>query len=191
MDRDLSAMKFHPCCLLLAVALPAFAHSENVCPAAKESVLVNIPGYEPESNAGRPKAVTALEQCMKQYPICLLLKDGKVVGGAGEAQVRVVRESVVFAFVQHLRTRSRSYCAFASLQPDVGGEASWSYRTFTPDGGWIGEELTDPSARPKTSRQVLGMLSKNFALFQVKMRDLLAGGQHRDGDYGFRTGEQP
>lgn len=184
-------MKLYAGCLLVVAALPAFAHSEEVCPVAKASVLVNVPGYDWEPNAVQPKTVAALERCMNQYPICLLLNDGKVVGGAGEAQVRVTRETVVFAFVQHLRTRSRSYCAFASLQPEVGGDASWSYRTFTPDGGWIGEELADPSIRPKTSRQMFSMLSKNFELFQLKMRELLAAEQRRDGDYGYRIGEQP
>jgi hypothetical protein len=182
-------MKLSAICLLCVAGLPVLAQSKSVCAMSKESILINIPGYEREPGAVQPKTIAAFQRCVKRYPICLLLNDGKIVAGAAEAQVRVMQELIVFASVQHLRTQSHSYCAFASLQADVGGSASWTYRTFTPNGGWIGEDLADPSTGPKTSGQVFSMLSKNFKLFQKKMRELLAA--ERGEDYGYRVGEQP
>ena len=184
-------MKYLACSLLLATGLPAFGHSKDVCPEAKDAVRVNIPGYDREPNAVQPRTIAALDRCIKQYPICLLLNDGKIVSGSSEAQVRVVREAVVFAFVQHLRTPSRSYCASASLLPEVGGDVFWSYRTFTPNGGWIGEEVDDSSTRPKTSGQVFRMLHKNFELFKLEMAKAIAAERDSEGDYGYRNGETP
>lgn len=184
-------MKLSAICLLLLAALPGSAHSKARCPEVQKSVLINIPGYEHQPGAVQPKAVALLEQCMQQSAICLLLTDGTIAAGEREAQVRVVQESVVFAFVQHLRTHSRSYCAFASLVPEVGGDVFWTYRTFTPNGGWIGEDLADQSTRPKTSRQMFSMLSKNFKRFLIKMRELQAAEHAPRESYGYRPGERP
>lgn len=184
-------MKPHVKIVLCAAMLPGLAQSHSACPEAINSVLINIPGYQVEPGSRQPKQVHAVERCMRRHPICLLLKDGKVVSGADEGHVRVMGESVVFAFVQHLRSSSRQYCASASLQPEIGGAAFWAYRTFTPNGGWIGEELEDGSTRAKTSSQVFDMLWKNFALFQVKMRERLTDGDHREEMYGYHAGELP
>ena len=184
-------MRFLTCSLLSLAALPAFAHADGNCPAAKESAVVNFPGFDSERDAVQPKHIAALQRCMDKYPICLLLSDGKIVRGASEAQVRVTRKAVVFAFVQHLRTPSRSYCAFATLVPEVGGDRFWSYRTFTPNGGWIGEEVDDQSTHPKTSGETFQMLSKNFKLYHVTLASLLESENRRPEDYGYRIGEKP
>jgi hypothetical protein len=161
------------------------------CIVASDAVRVNVPGYDNELGAKQPPTLAAIDKCLRRHRVCLLLESGKVVAGKSEAEVSVSTKSVIFGVVQTLRTKSRAYCAYATLVPEIGGDMFWAYRTFTPDGGWIGEEINDQSTKPKSSRELYERLAENFQLFQAKMRVLLAQPSFEDGEYGYRKGEEP
>ena len=184
-------MKLAASFLVFATYSLSFAAEPLPCIVASDGVRISVPGYNNELGAKQPPTLAAIDKCLRSHRVCLLLESGKVIAGNSEAEVSVSTKSVVFGVVQTLRTKSRAYCAFATLVPETGEDRFWSYRTFTPDGGWIGEEIDDQSTKPKSSRELYKKLDENFQAFLAELRRLLSNPSFKDGHYGYRKGEEP
>ena len=184
-------MKYAACILLVMWITTVSAAESLPCVVALDGIRGNVPGYINEPGAKQPRSHVAIYACVRLHRVCLLLQGGKVVSGDSASAVSVKTKSIIFGVTQTLRTKSRPYCIFAGLYPEVGGDKFWAYRTFTPDGTWIGEEIDDQSTKPKSSQELYAKLSENFQAFQVKMHQLLSEPSFRDGENGYRKGEEP
>ncbi len=53
------------------------------------------------------------------------------------------------------------------------------------------EEMPDEPGLPKTSTQFFQKTSQSFQLFLTRIRETLAEPSFKDGEYGYRVGEEP
>jgi len=163
------------------------------CVVATYNIVSSLDSYSEE--VAQKKPFPQIAKCLRTNSICLLLRGGKVVVAETWEEVPTSSQNVIFAADQTRRTVNRRYCTTATLVPEIGGTYFWAYRTFLPNGGWIGEnldgELIDPSDKPKTPKQVSRWTSRAFEVFLKHLAETLASPNFVDGDGGLRRGDRP
>lgn len=180
----------------LAVCMPAYPATQFPCVVALDTILVNIDGYTGEVRqklaAGKiVQPYSAITQCIRTHGICLLLAGKKVISAKRRTDVNVATASIWFGIDQTRRTKNRRYCSTATLVPEIGGTYFWAYRTFLPNGGWLGDDSGDSSDKPKTSDAFFLWTSRSFEDFLLRLTEELSSPNFAEGDGGFRKGESP